>query len=371
MSSPRNTSVLLVLRAALLGLLTGCGIVTNTNAPKAVSPGASPDGVPVAPSGLQLGYVWHSDSKNLFPILGVSGSAHYGGPVLATDATVVAASATTSMSASWGLVLHKDGTLEQWSSPATSAATLAAGVATDSTIRFSPSGTAASVVSPSSLNAVMVTGLPSKPQVATLKLPAGFSIDKFAISDGGSLLAGVTQAGSAGMVLGVLSETHSFNVIGTVQAWGGAGFVPGAAGDAAVIADAASGALTYATNLNGASPKFAPLGTSGVLQKPVAVGVSLDGKWAYAADSARPQIVRVSIGAAASTPSSVACACTPQQLIPLTADGIFAVTKDVQGNPSWILDTRTSQPRTFFVPALPGSVASSDSTMRSTSGAAQ
>lgn len=371
MSSPRNTSALLVLRAALLGLLTGCGIVTNTNAPKPVSPGASPDGVPVAPSGLQLGYIWHSGSKNLYPILGVSGAAHLGDPALASDSTVVAATATTSLAASWGLVLHQDGTLQQWSSPATSVATLAAGVANDSAIRFSPSGTSAAVVSPSALNAVMVTGLPTKPQVANLKLPAGFSVDKFAISDGGSLLAGVAQTGVAGLALGILSETHSFNVIGTIQAWGGAGFLPGASGDGAVIGDAASGALTYATNLNGTSPAFTPLGASGLLQKPVAVAISADGKWAYAADSAKPQIVRVSIGSAGTAPSSIACACTPQQLIPLTADGIFAMTKDVQGQPAWILDTRTSQARTFFVPALPGSVASSDSTMKATSGAAQ
>lgn len=371
MRTPRNTSALLVFRAALLGLLTGCGIVTNTNAPKPVSPGASPDGVPVAPSGLQLGYIWHSDSKNLYPILGVSGSTHYGEPALATDGTVVTAAVATSANASWGLLLHKDGTLEQWSSAGAGAAALAAGVALDGVIRFSPSGTSAAVLSPSTLNAMMVTGLPSKPQIATLKLPTGFSIDKFAISDAGSLLAGIPQAGTAGIVIGILSEAHAFNAISSFQAWGGAGFVPGSKGDAAVIADAATANLTYATNLNGTSPNFAPLGANGMLQKPIAVGISADGKWAYAADSAKAQIVRVSLGPAAQPPSSIACACTAQQLVPLTSDGIFALTKDLPGQPSWILDTRTSQPRTFFVPALPGSVASSDSTMRSTSGAAQ
>jgi hypothetical protein len=320
---------------------------------------------------LQIGFIWNSGSKNLYPILGVSGSVHYGGPALPTDAAVVAASGMSSISVSWGLVLHKDGTLEEWSVPATNMATLAAGVANDSAIRFSPSGTTAAVVSPSTLNAVMVTGLPSKPQVATLKLPAGFSTDKFALSDGGSLLAGVAQTGVTGVALGIVSETRSFSVIGALQAWGGAGFLPGSAGDGAVIGDAGSGGLIYANNLNGTSPAFAALAGNGLLQKPAAIAVSADGKWAYAADSAKPQIVRVSIGTAAAAPSSIACACTPQQLIPLTADGIFAMTKDVQGQPAWILDTRTPQARTFFVPAIPVSVASSDSTMKSTSGAAQ
>lgn len=371
MNSHWNTSLLLVLRAAMLVLLTGCGIVTNTNAPKPLGPGTSSNEQTVAPGGLQLGYIWQPDSKNLYPVLGVSGAAHYGEPALATDATVVAAAATTSPSSSWGLVLHKDGTLEEWSSPATNAATLAASVAIDSAIRLSPSGNCAALVSGSTLNAVMITGLPSKPLVASLKLPAGFSLDKFAVSDGGSILAGLTQAGAAGIPYGILSETHSFTPIGTIQAWGGAGFLPGPAGDAAVIADGQNGSLTFASNLTGTSPSLTPLTANGVLQKPVAIAVSADGKWAYAADSAKPQIVRVSLGASGPQPSSIACACKPQQLSPLTTDGIFSLTTGIQGQPAWILDTRTSEPRAFFVPALPGSIASSDSNMKSQNGAAQ
>ena len=371
MNSPWNTSVLLVLRAAMLVIVTGCGIATNTNSPKPVSTGATSSDKTVAPDGLQLGYIWQADSRNLYPVLGVSGAAHYGGPALGSDATVVAAAATTSPSSSWALVLHQDGTLVQWSFPAANAATLAAGVATDSAIRFSPSGTCAVLVSGSTLNAVVITGLPSKPLLASLKLPAGFSIDKFAVSDGGSILAGLTQAGAAGIQYGVLSEMHSFNVIGTIQAWGGAAFLPGPAGDAAVIADGQSGSLTLASNLTGTSSSLAALGGNGVLQKPVAVAVSADGKWAYAADSAKPQVVRVSLGASGPQPSSIVCACKPQQLAPLTTDGIFSLTTGAQGQPAWILDTRTAEPRAFFVPALPGSIASSDSNVKSQNGAAQ
>ena len=371
MNFPRNTSILLVLRASLLVLLTGCGIVTNTNPPKPVSPGATSNEKTVTPGGLQLGYIWHSDSSNLYPVLGVSGAAHYGSPALASDPTVIAAAATTSPSASWGLVLHKDGTLEQWSLPATSAATLAAGVATDSAIRFSPSGTSAVLVSGSTLNAVVVTGLPSKPLLASLKLPAGFSIDKFAVSDTGSILAGLMQAGAAGIQYGILSETHSFTALGTIQAWGGAAFLPGPAGDAAVVADGESGALTFVSNLSGASPSLAALAGNGVLQKPVAVAVSADGKWAYAADSAKPQIVRVSLGASGAQPTSIACACKPQLMAPLTTDGIYSLTTGAQGQPAWILDTRTSEPRAFFVPALPGSTATSNSSTKSQNGAGQ
>jgi len=181
------------------------------------------------------------------------------------------------------------------------------------------------------------------------------------------------RPGGPGVQVGILSETHGYTPIGTIQAWGGAGFLPGSGSDAAVFADGATGRLTYASSLNGASPVLVALAGAGLLQKPVAVGVSPDGKWAYAADSAKPQIVRVSIGASGPAPSSIACACTPQQLVPLTTDGVFSLSRDVAGQPAWLLDTRTSQPRTFFVPAVPGSAAgqTTQSAVKQTSGAAQ
>jgi VCBS repeat-containing protein len=371
MTSPRNTSSLLVLRAALLVLLTGCGIGTNTNAPKPVAPGSTSTGVPVAPDGLQLGYIWHPDSRSLYPILGVSGAAHYGSRTLPADPTVVAAAGVSSAS-SWGLVLHENGTLEEWSLPATNDGTLAGRVATDSSILFSPSGTSAALVSASTSIAVVIGGLPSKPQVATVALPAGFVKGEFAVSDSGNVLAGTKLQGAPGIQVGIVSETRAYSPVVTIQAWGGAGFVPGPQGDAAVIADGATARLTYASNLNGASPAIAQLSGTGLLEKPVAVSVSQDGKWAYAVDSARPQIARVSIGASAA-PTFIACACRPEQLVSLTADGVYLLSGNVPGQPAWILDTRTSQPRTFFVPAIPGSAAgaNSASTMKPSAGTGQ
>jgi hypothetical protein len=357
MTAPWNISIKLVLRTVLLGLLTGCSVVTSTNAPKPVSPGAPSDAVPVAPGGLQLGYIWHADSRNLYPILGVSGAAHFGGPAAVSEPTIVAAAAVTSASSSWALLLHKDGTLHEWSVPESSVGTLAAGVATDSTILFSPSGTSAALVSPSTSAAVVITGLPSKPQVANLPLPAGFSPLQIAVGNDGSIFAGLIRPATSGVQVGILSETRGFTPIGTIQVWGGAAFSPGSGSDVAVIADGATGHLTYASNLNSASPVLVSLADAGLLQKPVAVSISPDGKWAYAADSARQQIVRVSIGASGTAPSAIACACTPQQLVPLTTDGMFSLSKAVSGQPAWILDTRTSQPRAFFVPALPAAPA--------------
>lgn len=371
MTSPRNTSTLLVIRAALLILLAGCGIVTNTNAPKPVAPGALSTGVPVAPGGLQLGYIWHSDSRTLYPILGVSGATHYGTRTLPADPTVVAAAGVSSGS-SWGLVLHKNGTLQEWSLPASNDGTLAARVPPDSSILFSPSGTSAALISASTSTAVVITGLPSKSQVANVALPAGFVAGEFTVSDSGNVLAATKLQGAQGIQVGIVSETHGYSPVMTIQAWGGAGFVPGPQGDTAIIADGATGRLSYATNLNGASPAIAQLNATGLLEKPVAVSVSQDGKWAYAVDSAKPQIARVSIGALAAS-TFIACACKPQQLVPLTADGVYLLSDHVPGQPAWILDTRTSQPRTFFLPALPAQVAgaNSESAMKPPAGAGQ
>jgi len=247
-----------VLGAAWLVLLTGCGIVNNTNVPRPTKAGNSAAAVPVAPDGLRLGFVWNAESQNLYPVLGVSGSAHYGDGALTPDPTVIAGAATSTTSSSWGLVLHNDGKLEQWTFPSRNVTALAQGVAIDSKIVFSPLGNSAALVSASSGTAVVVTGLPAKAQMATLKLPAGFVAGEAAVSDAGSILAG-TAHGGTGIQVGVLSDTRGFDPVVTVQSWGGAGFSPGASGDAAVIGDGASGQLLYVSNLTGTSPVIAPL----------------------------------------------------------------------------------------------------------------
>lgn len=348
MAAPWTASVKLVFRASLLVLVTGCSTVNTTKAPQPITTSA----VPIAPTGLQMGYVWQANSGNLYPILGVSGAAHYALGLLPADANASTAAAISSASASWALVLRKDGMLEEWELSSSATATLASRVALDASVTFSPSGTSAALASPSTQTVVVVSGLPSKAQAASLSLPSGFAAGNLAVSDSGTVLVGLKRPGAAGVEVGVLSVTRSYSAIGNLQAWGGAGFLPGSQADSAVIADGATGQLTVIANLSGASPASSSLPNSGLLEKPAGVGVSPDGKWAYVADSGKPQILRVSLTSSASPPTTIACACTPQQVAPLTADGLFSVTANVAGQPDWILDTRTSQPRTFFVPAI-------------------
>ena len=349
MAPPWIASVQLVCGVSLLVLLAGCGTATNTKASQPTGPGPTAVTVPITPSGLQLGFTWQPNSGNLYPILGVTGSGRYGDGVLPEGLNVATAAAAVSTSSTWALVLRKDGTLQEWEFPASTSITLATGIANDARILFSPSGTSGWIVSSST--AVVVSGLPSQPQVASLPLPPGFSPGQIAVSDAGTALVGLKLPGTAGLAWGAMSETRSYAAVGTIQTWGGAGFVPGTASDAAVVADGTSAQLLNVTNLSGTSPTVTLLPSAGILQKPAGIGISADGKWVYAADGAKPQIVRISLLASGPAPSSIPCACTPQQMVPLTVDGIYSITPNLAGQPDWILDTRTLQPRTFFVPA--------------------
>jgi hypothetical protein len=342
----------LVPRAALLVLLTGCGIVTGSKAPQPVSASPSSNAAPVALAGLQLGYIWQSGQHNLYPILGVTGASHYGAAALSADVNVINAAATTSPSIASILVLKKDGNLQEWVLPAGTTTALAAHVPLDSSLLFSPSGSSAVVVSPSAQVAFVVNGLPSKPQVIITPLPPGLVAGDIAVSDAGALLVGVAQAGAAGIQLGFFAGTESYKPVGTVQRWGGAAFIPGSTAGA-VVADALSPQLTYIVNPDAASPTLTSISVSGLLQKASGVSVSPDGKWAFVADSGKPQLVQVSLQASGPAPAVIPCACTPQQVVPLTPDGVYAITRNVAGQPDWILDARTSEPRTFFIPAIP------------------
>src|SRR5579859_1351059 len=185
----RLASSELVLRVALLALLTGCGNVENTKAPQPVT--ASPSAAPVALAGLQLGYVWQTDKHNLYAVLGVTGATHYGSAMLPADGSVINAAATASLSSSWALLVHRDGTLQEWDLHGSASTILADRVPPDSSLMFSPSGTSAAVVNPSSQTALLVSGLPSKAQVASVLMPSGYVAGDIAVSDAGVLLVGV------------------------------------------------------------------------------------------------------------------------------------------------------------------------------------
>jgi hypothetical protein len=345
--------VLLVLLIALFLPIVACSRVSNISASLPVD-SATSSSAPIAPSGLQLGYLWQKDSQNLYPVVGVTGSARLGDGVLPANERVTVAGAAKGPTGAWAVVLDQDGTLKELNLSTGAANPLAAHIPLDSTLVFSPAGVTAALGSASAHSVVVLTGLPSAPRVSTLMLPSGV-LSGVAVSDGGTVIAGISQPGAAGTQVTMISEMNQTIALGSVQGWGGAAFVPaaltGSGGEAAVFADSGSARVSYAANLGAASPDVRVLAGSGLLRAPNAVGVSANGKWAFVSDGGKPQVVRLSLIEPASAPSAIACACNPDRLSPETTDGIYALTSGSSGQPSWLLDTRTSQPRTFFVPA--------------------
>jgi len=351
-----------MLPAALMlaALLAGCG-TTSTQTPLSTSAATgSTTPMAVTARGPQLGYLWDAGQKNIYPVLGVAGGAHYAAPLLSAGAAYVsgAVSGSSTGTSVWALLLDGSGTLYALTPGSATPGVIATRVPLDATITFAPGGAYAVVLSRSANSAMLVSGLPAQAQIADLAAPAGISLTGAAVSDRGTVLAGWTA--SSGVQVGTISATGAAPVA-SVSAWGGAGFVPGApaAGqEQAVIADAGTGQLMRLAAIGGSAPTAAALPSGGKLQSPAAVAISGDGHWAFAADSAKQQVVRVDLSGS-TAPVSIACACQPSRLVALPGNTIFEVSTDQPAQPAWLLDANALAPRTFFVPALASTAAGS------------
>jgi hypothetical protein len=362
---PGNTPIsssLLRTASLLVMLAAGCG-ATSTQLPVGASKSPTTTPAATSPRGPQLGYLWDATQKNLFPLPGVAGATLYGAPLLPGGSVYVSGAVGGSRDAgAWALLLDKTGTVDLLTLPSATTglgapAVVATRLPSDATITFSPSGTYAVIFSASANAALLVSGLPSRPQVADLALPGALS--GVAVSDRGTVLAGWSKGTSGGVVqVGALSGTGA-TAIASVATWGGAAFVPGLGSgqEQAIVADNGAGLLLRLTGIGGEAPTFAALATGGNLQTPVGAAVSGDGLWAFAADSAKQQVVRVDLSG--STPAiAIACACQPARLLALPGGMLFEVSADQPAKPAWLLDAHTLAPRTFFVPALPAPAAS-------------
>jgi hypothetical protein len=336
----------------LLIMLAGCG-ATSTRATLAASTSTnSSTSQAVAPQGPQLGYFWDATQKNLYPVLGIAGAAHYGAPLLPSDSKYVTGAVSgVTESSEWALLLDGAGTLDLVTLPAIAPSLLTTRVPLDAKIVFAPAGGYAVILSPSANTALLVSGLPGQPQVSALATPAGSTLTGAAVSDRGTVLAG--WAGGSGVQVGTLSSTGA-TAMANVAVWGGAGFVPGAAAsgqEQAVVADGSSGKLMRLAGIGGAAPTATSLATGSQLQTPVAVAISGDGNWAFAADSAKQQIVRVDLSGS-TAPLAIACACQPARLVALPGNLLFQISADQVAQPAWLLDGHAPTPHTLFVPAL-------------------
>ena len=210
------------------------------------------------------------------------------------------------------------------------------GLAAQSRVTFSPSGTAAALYANGSVQ--VIKGLPDAAALAAtvtvhgnLKLRRS-GTESLAISDDGAYL--LYANGGPVELIGIAGDSRKLMdaVPGALAAFAPAGH------DAAVIH---SGTLTVFQDVIGAATRR---DVSGVVS-PSAVAFSLDGRTVFIASEHARTVNAIDVATGAATP--LACDCAPTSLVPMGAR--FRLNEIGKG-PLWLLDA-TAVPKLVFVPA--------------------
>ncbi len=291
-------------------------------------------------NGPQLGYAWYAQDQTLRPILGVPGSSQFGESVVTAGAYVAGASSSV---ANLALLVGTDGKVYKMALPNGTPTQVGATVGAGSVVRFSPTGAAAAVYVPGSTAVTLVTGVRTTPVVKQITVVA--PILEVAASDAGTAVA-VLQ-GSRGASVAVVSGTGA-RQIAAVNGDGGIGFA--GTGEDLLVADSSANSLTL---IKAASTNPAPvlLGTAGLLKTPVAVGASLNGRFAVVANSGESSVVRVDT-TGASAAQKVTCPTQPTVVAQLAGNGVFRF-NDLGATSVWLADVTAASPSMLFIPALP------------------
>jgi hypothetical protein len=326
------------LSGASLALLCGCGsglgFSSTPVGPSSPIPSATTNGP-------QLGYFWNAADATLRPVMGIPGASQIGESVVPAGMYTAGAAASVSAVA---LLQAPDGSLDVMALPAGQPTHLSAATTTGAQVRFSPSGKSALVFTPGASSVVLVSGLTSTPAASSVATP--FAIQEAALGDSGSFaIATGSAAGASIQIVGANGPATSVGSVGTL---GGLAF---ASGDGLLFADASNNTLTLVRNAS-TSPASAPVPTAALLMTPAGLGVSPNGQWVLVANSADPSTVRVDL-TAQNAPLKIACSCTPALVATVAGTATFRVTAPGNG-PIWAVDAGASTPRSFFIPALPG-----------------
>jgi hypothetical protein len=323
----------LLMAAVSVCSVTGCGSSVANPLAAAIRPA-------VAPSGPILGYIFSGNDGTLRALLGVRGSARISASIVPPGVYVAG---ETSAASSSGLLEDASGSLFAFALPQTVPTHVIDGLPANAKITFSSSGQTAVAYSVGGSNIVLITGLPTTPQVQTIKVPANRSPISATVSDDGTIV--LVSSGSP-MPVGRLAANGAFSTFTTVVAIGGLSFIPGS--DDVLIADNAANTISLIHNVSN-SPSSQPLNVTG-LNHPVAVSASLDKNWAIIANGGDAGVLRVNL-TNSTTAAKVLCACQPSQLSMLSGGGVFRVNSLYSG-PVWMIDITTPTPQLLFVPAI-------------------
>lgn len=279
--------------------------------------------------GPRLGFVYDPQASAIRPILGIPGSALFGGPI-ASDLK----DAIVSPSQEFAIGVSGDGSAVQILVFADAKLRPLPGAhAAPDQIVLSPNGAAAALVSGSHLQ--IFSGLPSDNATAEFDLAAAPSA--LAISDDGAVvLASIAEADT--FALYSYAADGSSRRLLTAGQTGSVAFLNRS--HDAVFADAARNQVILLRDAADAS-------IVSNVDRPTAVAASLDNRTILVASSAAQSITTVSLadGVSISTP----CGCTPVTLARLQGGAVFRVT-GVGDAPAWLFDSSGPEPRVFFIP---------------------
>jgi hypothetical protein len=292
------------------------------------------------PAAALVGYVWDSRLHGLRPISGSLGAAHLESAVAAPGLH----SATPCSTRGFALASDAAGSIFFVALPSGQPTKLAESLAKDQRMVFSPTCANALVSSPSTGSVILLSGLPSSPQVQSLAL-AGAGIAAAAISDMGAILIATTKSDGS-TALQIASASAAPATIASLLKAGGIAFLPGT--DIAILADSAANTITLARQL-ATSPSFTPLAAAaqGVVS-PRAVASSADGHFAFVVNGAGNTLLRIDLTSTAA-PLPIACNCSPTELLALNGNASFQITDPAAGT-IFALNGDAPTPRTQFIP---------------------
>ena len=325
---------LCLLTAFALACTAGCG--THVASTPSVGGGLAQ---PLVVSAPVLGFAWDSKAGTLRQIDGVPGAAHVDASANTGDGFALAVAAD---SHDYALLLDAKGALYL--------ATLAGGVPQQistgpwSGVAISASGGYAVAYANTGTAPQLISGLPQQPAFHTMDAQ-GMHISSAAVGDDGTALLAASVSSGGTAVLAVPMGASAVRAL-TVGAVGGMAFVPRT--DRALVANAASGAMTQLTRVNTEPSAAAVNGAK--LAQPVGLDVSADGRWALVANAAG-MVTRIDLSGQ-TQPATAKCGCSPTTVATLSG-AAFRLTEAGTAT-GWIVDAGGAAPRVLFVPALHG-----------------
>jgi hypothetical protein len=216
-----------------------------------------------------------------------------------------------------------------------------------SNIGLSAKGGVAAIYHPRAGGLQFITGLPNTPVVSSLlpfpTLPQ--SATAMAVSDDATavLLATHETKGGSIVLLTRDSQARVLTLLGQASA---ISFVPDTHN--ALAADELNSVVLLIHDVTGAAITSTVAGVGEGISRPVAVGVSDDGRLAFIANAQSRTIMTVDLQSGRL--SSLVCNCTPTGLYRLKGNAVFRL-NELSDTNLQLFDAGISEPRVVFVPA--------------------